>query len=121
MAAQIIDVTAGCNCGRIEFEARGPTMFKAYCHCRPCSRARGMSPVQLIAVPAECLKVTKGEVKITMDEAVRRGDGRGMVFAHCADCGTHLWMVPAAGRYCFGPCKHTALFMSVRPLRLSVY
>ena len=50
---EVIDVNGSCNCGKIQFRAQGPILWKGMCHCRACCRARGMTPVQLALVLLE--------------------------------------------------------------------
>lgn len=90
---EVIDVNGSCNCGKIEFRAQGPILWKGMCHCRACCRARGMTPVQLLAVPVPNFKVTKGDVKVT-------GSPLGaMTHAFCRDCGTHIFQCPAGATF----------------------
>jgi hypothetical protein len=89
-----IDETVKCVCGAVEMKATGDMLFSGMCHCKACSRARGMSPVHLVAVGKDGLSVIKGE------EFVKIGNGHGsMRHAFCSQCGTGLWQAPENGGF----------------------
>lgn len=52
-ATELSPTTGQCNCGALRFRASGPIRFNVLCHCRNCARARGVSPVHILAVAAE--------------------------------------------------------------------
>ena len=66
-----------------------------YCHCKPCTRFRGVSPVHLLGVkPAEGaspITVTKGEQYVKMVGDQKYGS---MEHAFCTECGCALFQSP---------------------------
>ena len=81
-----IEQTGSCLCGAIKFKASGNIQGNVLCHCRTCSRAKGMSPVQLIIVTkggdADIITFTQGEDKLQ----VAKGYG-DMEHLFCSECG----------------------------------
>ena len=81
--------TGHCVCGAVAFTVKGKKMFSVLCHCRACSRARGMSPVHLVGFPVEAFEYERGE------DMVNIGSGLGkMLHAFCSSCGTGLYQCP---------------------------
>lgn len=68
---------------------------RRYCHCKPCTRFRGVSPVHLLGVkPAEGespITVTKGEQYVKMVGDLKYGS---MEHAFCTECGCALFQSP---------------------------
>ena len=46
-------ITGRCYCGKIRYEAEGPTLYQANCHCENCRRAIGAQAVAWITVRSE--------------------------------------------------------------------
>lgn len=98
-----IDQAGKCNCGRIRFHAAGEILFNALCHCKACTRAKGVSPVHLLAIMQEGFTITQGE------EHLQVAKGRGkMRHAFCTECGCHIYQHPEDGgfRALFPPTFH---------------
>ena len=84
-----IDQRGSCQCGLVQFRARGKILFSTLCHCKTCSQSRGMSPVHVIGVtPAEGIDVTKGEDLLTL---YRKGR---MYYCFCEKCGCGVFQGP---------------------------
>jgi hypothetical protein len=97
------DVNGGGSCGA-----------RRYCHCKPCTRFRGVSPVHLLGVkPSEGqspITVTKGEeyVKIVGDQKYG-----SMEHAFCTECGCALFQSPKGAG--FRAVSTTACYLALRP------
>jgi len=87
--------TGACYCGGVKFRASGPIRFTKLCHCKPCSRARGVSPVHILAVGAEGFAVTEGEELVK----VMPSPYGSMQHAFCSGCGSAIWQSPAPEKF----------------------
>lgn len=85
--------TGQCLCGKVKFAVDGDVLFNTLCHCRACSRARGMSPVHLIGV--------KGDVTYSQgQDLVKVVPGNGaMEHAFCSACGGGIYQKPAGAGF----------------------
>eukprot|EP00035_Acanthoeca_spectabilis_P034653 m.30336 g.30336 ORF g.30336 m.30336 type:complete len:159 (+) comp6780_c0_seq1:87-563(+) len=95
--AAIIDRDAQCYCGEVTLRITGSIIFSGYCHCKPCTRFRGVSPVHLVGVkPAIGVTVTKGKehVKVVHDPA-----GGKMEHGFCTNCGCGLFQSPTGAPF----------------------
>ena len=73
--------TGGCHCGAIRYEAEGPALTHALCHCTDCRRHAGAPMVGWTIYRLDAVKVTKGAPKVyASSEHGRRH--------FCPDCGT---------------------------------
>lgn len=85
--AETIDQKGACYCGAVGFSVRGGIFFNGLCHCKACSRARGVSPLHLIAVtPPEALQILKGEEGLVTHRGYRGAFGQ-MTHRFCGACG----------------------------------
>lgn len=83
MSATESNITGRCYCGKVKFEATGPVLSQANCHCDNCRRAAGAQAVAWITVNASRFEFTSGEPKrYRTDTAAYR--------TFCGDCGTSL-------------------------------
>mmetsp|Transcript_60228 Transcript_60228/g.136172 ORF Transcript_60228/g.136172 Transcript_60228/m.136172 type:complete len:185 (-) Transcript_60228:82-636(-) len=93
-----VDSNGQCLCGNVKFHCKGPLParigFNVLCHCRACSRARGMSPVHLVAVPASGFTVLSGSKFMR----VSLGYGK-LTHTFCENCGTGLYQNPEGASY----------------------
>lgn len=81
-----MNVTGGCYCGAIRYEADGEPVLQAQCHCRECQYLTGGGPNVFIALPEAGFRYTRCEPK-----TFRRSDLENPVTREfCAECGTHL-------------------------------
>ena len=82
-----------CGCGAITYTAQGPPLFSVLCHCQACTRACGSSPVHIVAVQSDSVRVVAA--RWARGLLVRGPTGaNGMTRAFCADCGTILHQGP---------------------------
>ncbi len=76
-------LTGRCHCGAIVFEAEGPPISHALCHCGDCRRSAGAPMVGWAMYPEAAVKVVRGTPKVyASSEHGRRH--------FCGDCGTGL-------------------------------
>jgi hypothetical protein len=76
-------ITGGCYCGNVRFEASGPVLSQANCHCNNCRRAAGAQAVAWITVATTNFAFSRGNPK-----KYRTDTGAYRTF--CGDCGTSL-------------------------------
>lgn len=79
-----------CLCGEVRYEASGPVGEMWYCHCRECRKASGAGFGTWIA--AHGVRWLAGEERV-----VRVASSGGLTRAFCAQCGTVLPALRAAG------------------------
>lgn len=92
--ATSIDQEGKCLCGKVQFTVKGQPKFNAFCHCKACSRACGMSPVHLIGFPDECFNITQGE------ENIQVVNGLGsMTHGKCTSCGVGIYQCPNGANF----------------------
>ena len=84
------NVSGGCMCGAVRYEADQPQLFTALCHCRMCQRWTGSPMFGSAAFVRESISFTKGEPKTHKSSAVCE---RGF----CADCGSSLFTLYSSG------------------------
>ena len=79
-----MDITGGCHCGAIRYEAEGEALTHALCHCTDCRRHAGAPMVGWTMYRLDAVKVTKGAPKIY--ESSKHGRRH-----FCPQCGTGLF------------------------------
>lgn len=79
------NLTGGCYCGAVRYEAGPPEVF-AQCHCRPCSHFSGGGPNYFLLIPPETFRYTQGQVKQYSKTELENARTRDF----CPTCGTHL-------------------------------
>ena len=85
--------TGGCLCGAVRYEVTADPMAHVACYCTDCQKASGGSPTLALIVPADAVKITKGEGK----RFVSQGDsGADVVREFCANCGSPLFSAPSS-------------------------
>ena len=78
-----MNLTGGCYCGAVRYEAQGPATECTMCHCRDCQRVSGAPALAWFTVPTSRLRYTQGApVEFSSSERVWRG--------FCGQCGTTL-------------------------------
>ena len=75
-----------CLCSDIRFEAEGPTLFSAHCHCRFCRKAHGAAFVTWVGVAEEGFLFSHGEDRLSWFQSSQQSR-RGF----CSNCGTTLF------------------------------
>ena len=80
--------TGGCQCGAVRYacDARPVEILMFRCHCRDCQRLSGGGHCPVVFVPANRLRITRGEI--------RRHQTPGMAGPHirgfCPQCGSRV-------------------------------
>jgi hypothetical protein len=81
-----MNISGGCYCGEVRYEAAGEPLMKAQCHCRECQYITGGSPNVFMAMPAGGFRLTQGETRAfsrtDLDNPVTR--------EFCPNCGTQI-------------------------------
>lgn len=78
-------VRGSCLCGSVRYEADGPQLFFAHCHCRWCRRAHGAGFVTWVGVREEGFRVVTGEDHLKWHASSVRSRR-----AFCTECGSTL-------------------------------
>ena len=78
-------LTGGCLCGKVRYEAKTPYRSVHYCHCSMCRKATGSPFETLIWFPLKAVKWTATLPKTYQSSKIAE---RGF----CADCGTPLFL-----------------------------
>lgn len=88
-----MNISGGCFCGAVEYEAEIDSERIAVCHCRDCQIFSGSA--FRLACPAEPagFRFTKG-APVYFDKTAASGKVRRMAF--CGTCGTHLCSLPGS-------------------------
>lgn len=82
-----------CLCGAVKFTIQNAKiLFNELCHCRACSRARGMSPVHLVGVP-EASFVVDPASKAFLTTVPGSGSS-AMRHTNCKSCGVGIYQQP---------------------------
>lgn len=85
MSDQPTKIQGSCLCGAVRYEADFPTRFVSHCHCDNCRRAQGAGFITYAGFPAEQVRFTQGEERLTDyvsdTEATRR---------FCSHCGSTI-------------------------------
>jgi hypothetical protein len=79
--------SGACACGAIRYECSAAPLISFNCHCRDCQKTSGSAFLPLIVVPADALKITKGQPKYY---AVKADSGRTISRGFCQDCGSTM-------------------------------
>jgi hypothetical protein len=80
------ELTGGCLCGQVRFEARGAPSFEVNCHCRDCRKITGSGYTPVAAFAEDAVRVT-GPIRYHG----RRGDsGKRVWEGFCEVCGSRL-------------------------------
>jgi hypothetical protein len=81
--------SGGCLCGAVRYECFAAPMRSFKCHCRDCQRTSGSAFLPGMVVPADALKLIRGEPKYY---AVTADSGHTVSRGFCPEC----------GRFCLG-------------------
>ena len=96
-------VTGGCECGAVRYEAEVNLGAAYYCHCKTCKKASGAPAEVGVFVKPETLKFPKEEPKYYQS-------GPFALRGFCAHCGSRIiWMSPDKPEWnnvCVGSLDH---------------
>ncbi|HSU04276.1 MAG TPA: GFA family protein [Acetobacteraceae bacterium] len=77
-------ITGGCLCGEVRYNANVEPAFIGLCHCRNCQKESGSAFAIVVGIPQAALSV-QGELKTYKDT----GDtGKAMFRRFCPNCGS---------------------------------
>jgi len=79
-------IEGSCLCGGVAYEAKGPLLTMARCHCVQCRKASGAEFATNASVDSEAFRVTRGEKLLVHYES---SPGKYRVF--CGRCGSQLF------------------------------
>ena len=78
-------ITGGCFCGAVRYEAAGLSSAVGYCHCETCRRTHSAPFMASALTPYDGFKWTKGADMVAFIES---SPGKRRHF--CPKCGTHM-------------------------------
>ena len=81
-----VAMPGGCLCGKVRYEARGPSLKVVNCHCSMCRRHSGAAFLTYAAYSADHVRFTSGS-------PVDYRSSPDAVRGHCAACGSPLTFV----------------------------
>jgi hypothetical protein len=84
MGTEHEEITGGCLCGAVRYEASEPPTKNAICHCHMCQQWTGSAFLATAGFSGAALRFTQGEPKIYRSSSF-------MERAHCAECGSALF------------------------------
>lgn len=77
----------GCLCGRVRYEASGPPVVVAHCHCRDCQRGSGAGHSTGAMFPSSSVSLT-GEIS---EFKLKSDKGNVVTRAFCGTCGSPIF------------------------------
>ena len=77
------DLTGGCLCGSVRYQAAAPLPDATFCHCRSCRRSTGATAVPWVTVPLAGLRWSGAQ-------PAQFASSPGVTRSFCARCGTPL-------------------------------
>lgn len=80
------ELTGGCACGAVRYEARAGPTFSFHCQCRRCQRASGAGHASAFTVPADALTIS-GTLTFHEEQA---DSGNTVSRGFCPTCGCPL-------------------------------
>ena len=83
MVEETTQITGGCLCGAVRYEATEPMSKGTVCHCRVCQRTTGSAFEAIVRFPRTAFRFTKGEPKRYRSSSI-------MEKCFCPDCGSTL-------------------------------
>lgn len=81
-------LTGGCLCGAVRFECVHDGEKMAVCHCADCRKASGAAAAHILRVPAEALRIVRGEPR---SYEKRADSGNAITRLFCPNCGSQLY------------------------------
>ncbi len=83
MVEETTQITGGCRCGAVRYEANEPLSKGTVCHCRGCQRTTGSAFEAVVRFPRTAFRFTKGEPKRYRSSLI-------MEKCFCPHCGSTL-------------------------------
>ena len=83
----MLEITGGCLCRTLRYEAQGEPMFAGYCCCDDCQKASGSGFVPFMGFAANAIAITGAVLQHRMTHK----DGRESVRDSCAVCGSLVY------------------------------
>ena len=83
MVEETTQITGGCRCGAVRYEANEPLSKGTVCHCRGCQRTTGSAFEAVVRFPRTAFRFTKGEPKRYRSSSI-------MEKCFCPHCGSTL-------------------------------
>ncbi len=83
-----MNVTGGCHCGTLRYEAKVDAEKVAVCHCIDCQILSGSAFRTAARVPVADFVMLSGEPKTYTKTG---GSGRPRIMAFCENCGTQIY------------------------------
>lgn len=77
-------ISGGCLCGKVRYEAEAEPLFMGVCHCSSCQKQAGSAFGTSVAVPRQALSIL-GTLKTY---AHTGGSGKAVHRRFCPDCGS---------------------------------
>ena len=109
-----MQITGGCFCGQLQYEAELDERMVGICHCRDCQIFSGSAFRLSGIVPPDKFSFTRGTPTF-FDKIADSGSVRRMAF--CAHCGTHLCSLPGKdGGYVSIRVASANEFADIRPV-----
>lgn len=88
--SEAIEMTGGCQCGRIRYRLRGEAKMLYVCHCRDCQKQSSSAFGMSLIIAADDLQWLDGAGQVrTWD--TRGEDGEIKRCAFCPQCGTRIY------------------------------
>ena len=81
------NITGGCLCGAVRYEAQGEPTYAGYCYCNDCRRQSGSGYIGFMGFPASAVSITG----MVLTHSFRLKDGRMSDRNHCAACGSLIY------------------------------
>ena len=79
-------LSGSCLCGAVRFEATGPFLTAAYCHCASCKKLSGGAGTVNGRVPTDAIRVVAGHELL---RTYQPDEGSAKTF--CSACGSNLF------------------------------
>jgi len=67
------NLTGGCLCGALRYEAKGEPLFAGHCYCADCRKVSGSGFVPFMGFPSSAVRFS-GETRIFTSKAANGGD-----------------------------------------------
>ncbi len=85
-----MQLSGGCYCGKVRYEAQGEPVMRGLCHCRECQYITGGGANVALAMPVDGFKYVADAPRQFSREDIENA----VVREFCPACGTHLTSRP---------------------------